>query len=930
MSNRPPPPPNINNNSSWNEKKECNAAMEEAFRVEESGEAPQGEEDVQRAMEGYARIIRQNAANTQSTSSNPPTSPKSAQFTWASPPQNAFALFWREIRPEIMAKYDYGSNPVDVNQEVAKRWKWLSITKIEYWLEQFRELKEEYLKTHPNYRFRLETIRISRNRLMSPCRPTNQNRQTTPFQRFSDGLRGLRDFNQQGFSREVVEQDIEARWYMLTLEQRAAYREDYIEIQAPERIPRNTGSQRLVAASPTRPNHFILENNPRDESAEPQRAQDRRYQPERPLPRREEPLSPQPESPRLESPQIGQDAESPFERFEPGDHPELADNYFQPGEPLVDLYAEPVSDSRHGSESPERNRDPYAGLTGIITEHSGLFPESRPPPGPLRLQNNPEDFVAYDLPVENLPRPQPRRYWTPNILRRSRPAARRNERIQNSPEYSQNENVGRIVRIQDGERMISPDEWTRRYPRSSSQGQSSRQHARSVSHSNRQRVGGHQSRNHQRYNIAQRPPTLMDLDLSPPRPSPSSPLFSRPPMEVSSPARGSAGVSPSIPPQRTRNETQSGSHEPTRQSEPVPDRPLLDTSSVRTVFRDFGPDPPEDPEERELWNLEQRLMEQRYGTPSKVSPPPEQRILDRSGTPQYSTPRSGPAASREGWTTGSGPISLSNSPAVHFEPLPDFEDDDEESQEETREIRAPAVNGYVRNNSTLAQLRLSTAQNARGRPLVDVTPSEAARNLQLFRRPISNALRDSEEVEDQDDHAPIVNEGLDITDNAQYPDDRVLEYQEVLSSISRDEMDVYLTSIQDGDDSFLNEAEFYEMQGLLAQNIQENPQIQEHDDPQDIEQIEQDETSLDQLETENPQESQQLQEDQPIQATPEPQEAQEPQLSSNIREEMGAMYLSPVQNDDDSFSNLLDCDDLSSTIEPLDADHPISQFLKQG
>ena len=55
MSNRPPPPPN-NNNSSWNEKKECNAAMEEAFRVEESGEAPQGEEDVQRAMEGYARV----------------------------------------------------------------------------------------------------------------------------------------------------------------------------------------------------------------------------------------------------------------------------------------------------------------------------------------------------------------------------------------------------------------------------------------------------------------------------------------------------------------------------------------------------------------------------------------------------------------------------------------------------------------------------------------------------------------------------------------------------------------------------------------------------------------------------------------------------------------------------------------------------------
>ncbi|EGT37503.1 hypothetical protein CAEBREN_12949 [Caenorhabditis brenneri] len=906
MSDRPPPPPsnNNNNNSSWNEKKECNAAMEEAFRVEESGEAPQGEEDVQRAMEGYARIIRQNAANPQSTSSNPPTSPRSAQFTWAPPPQNAFALFWREIRPEIMAKYDYGSNPVDVNQEVAKRWKWLSITKIEYWLEQFRELKEEYLK--------------------SPCRPTNQNRQMTPFQRFSDGLRGLRDFNQQGFSREVVEQDIEARWYMLTLEQRAAYREDHIEIQAPERVPCNSAHQRLVAASPSRPNHFILEINPRNEREEPRRAQDQRYQPERPLPQREEPRGPQPESPQPESPQpqIAQDAESPFERFEPGDYPELADNYFQPGEPLVDLYAEPVSDSRHGSESPERNRDPYAGLTGIITEHSGLFPDSRPPPGPLRLQNDPEDFVPYDLPIENLSAPRPQRYWTPNILRRSRPAARRNERIQSSPEYSQNENVGRIVRIQDGGRMISPDEWTRRYHRSSSQGQSSRQHARSVSHSNRQRVGRHQSRNLQRYNIAQRPPTLMDLDLSPPRPSPRPPLFSRPPVEDSSPARGSSGVSPSNPP---RNETQSGSHEATRQSEPVPDRPLLDTSLVRTVFREFGPDPPEDPEERELWILEQRLMEKRYGTPSKVSPPPEQRILDRSGTPQYSTPRSGPAASREGWTTGSGPISLNNSPAVHFD------ENDEESQEETR--GAPAVNGYVRNNSTLAQLRLSTTQNVRGRPLVDVTPSEAARNLTLFRMPSPNAPRASEEVEDQEDQdnqAPIVNEGLDIPDNAQYLDDRVLEYQEVLSSIPRDEFDVYLTSIQDGDDSFLNESEFYEMQSLLAQNIQENPQIQEHDDPQDIEQIEQEDASLDMLETDNPQESQQLQEEQPIQATPEPQEAQESQPHSNIREEMGAMYLSPVQNDDDSFSNVLDCDDLYSTLEPLDSDHPISQFLKQG
>ena len=70
----------------------------------------------------------------------------------------------------------------------------------------------------------------------SPRRATYQNRQMTPFQRFSDGLRGLRDFNQQGFSREVVDQDIEARWYMLTLEQRETFEEDWAERQVSLRV----------------------------------------------------------------------------------------------------------------------------------------------------------------------------------------------------------------------------------------------------------------------------------------------------------------------------------------------------------------------------------------------------------------------------------------------------------------------------------------------------------------------------------------------------------------------------------------------------------------------------------------------------------------------------------------------------------------------
>lgn len=831
--------------------------------MEDSGEAPEGEEDVQRAMEGYARVIRrQNATNyTQSTSSRPRSPLRLAQFNWAPPPQNAFALFWREKRPEIMKKYEYGSNSVDVNREVAKVWKWLSKAKYGHWLDRFKEMREEYLRTHPNYRFRSPTARNpSNNMLMIPRQQTNQNRRITAFERFYAAILDLTDFNQQQFPPDFIDEDINARWYGLTLQQRASYDQNYTEAQQPNRqnpeprMPVFAGNQRLIAVSPTRPNAFLLEANLPNQGADPQIAQDQRYQPERPRPLRDEPRRLRPGRPQ---PHIDQNAEALPERFDAEDPIDYAENYFQEEEPLLDihLYTGPAPiDPRHDSELPRTSRDPYAGLTGIATRHSGLFPGHRPQPGVFRLQNNPEDFVEYMLPNGNLP----------NALRRSPEGSRNESGGQQQPTSEPREptNVG----IYDEQRWLGHGSSSQELSRSQSSGP--RGHHRQQ---NSQPI-----RDHQQWNGAH--------DLSPPR------IFSRPPVEASSPARGSSGASPSNPP----------SYEPARLLEPVPERSLVDTVATsqsqnagsgpntqqwpvaRTVFRDFGPDPPEDPWELEVWESEQRLMEQRYGTPSKFSPSPDQRVLDRTGTPQFSTPRSGPAASPTRWEPGSGPLSVS----FHRSPMINF--DDEDSEEEMREVCAPSFNGHAKNNVTMAQYRPpSSASRAGERPFVYVTPSVEAQTLTLFRVPAPSASRDSEDVEGQHNRSSIGNEGLNIppddSQNLEF-DDRMYGIREVHPN----EMTMYLGPMQSADESDLDAIHF---QSLLAQDVQENHQIEEHYDPQ------------------------------------EPQEAREPQLHSYIMEEMAEMYLNPS---DDSFSYFPDCDALCSTLGPLDPDHPICQILKQG